>query len=216
MTHNGGIERLATAHLSIPQSVIASPLQCLVLMAFWFTSDTHFNHANIIEHSRRPFACLEEMTETMVARWNECVLPGDVVFHLGDFALSWGNKHAAPIDAVLARLNGQKWLICGNHDRDEVKKNPRWTMVKDYHEVKVDLGGPHKQRIVMFHYALRVWNQMHRGAWLLHGHSHGSLSDIGGKTMDVGVDCHGFRPIGVEAIAAFMRDREPAACDHHQ
>lgn len=184
-------------------------------MAFWFTSDTHFNHANIIEQSSRPFTGLEEMTETMVTRWNECVLPGDVIFHLGDFALSWGKKHHETIDAVLSRLNGQKWLICGNHDRDEVKKNPRWSMVKDYHEIKVDLGGQHKQRIVMLHYAMRVWNQMHRGAWHLHGHSHGSLTDIGGLSMDVGVDCHEFRPINVEAVAKFMQGRTTFSVDHH-
>jgi len=198
------------------QDVIAILLQGFVLiMSFWFTADTHFNHEGIITHSARPFSSLEDMTETMISRWNECVLPGDTVFHLGDFALSWGKKHYDTIDGILARLNGQKWLICGNHDRDEVKKNQRWAMVKDYHEINLDMGGPHKQRIVMFHYALRVWNQMHRGAWLLHGHSHGNLTDIGGRSMDVGVDCHGFRPIGVEAVAGFMRERETVSCDHH-
>lgn len=183
---------------------------------FWFTSDTHFNHARIIEHSTRPFISLEDMTETMIANWNDLVRPGDTVFHLGDFAISWGKKQAAAIDSILARLNGQKWLICGNHDRDEVKRNQRWVQVKDYHEIKVDRGGLHKQRIVLFHYAMRVWNQMHRGAWLLHGHSHGNLSDIGGLSMDVGVDCHGFRPISLDEVADFMATRAPVVVDHHK
>jgi calcineurin-like phosphoesterase family protein len=181
----------------------------------WFTSDTHFNHDNIVTISNRPFVSLEEMTETIIDRWNAVVLPGDTVFHLGDFAISRGKKHAEPVDNILARLNGQKWLISGNHDRDEVKKNPRWTMVKDYHEIRVDLGGKHKQRIVLFHYAMRVWNQMHRGAWLLHGHSHGNLPDIGGKSLDVGVDCHDFRPVSLAIIAGFMHHREIVLPDHH-
>ena len=184
-------------------------------MTIWFTSDTHYNHANIIEYSNRPFSDLEEMTEALIANWNSVVNHSDTVYHLGDFALSWGRKHKEFIDRLIERLNGQKWLIVGNHDRDEVTKNPRWGAVKHYHEIKVDLGGVHKQRIVMFHYSLRTWSQMHRGAWMLHGHSHGSLTDIGGKTMDVGVDVHGYKPISIEAIKAFMDGRPVVECDHH-
>lgn len=184
-------------------------------MTIWFTSDTHFNHANVIEYSNRPFSDLDEMTETIVDRWNAKVKPGDTIYHLGDFALSWGKKHAELCDSLIERLHGQKWLIVGNHDRDEVTKNLRWHKVTHYHEIKVDLGGEHKQRIVLFHYPLRTWNQIHRGAWMLHGHSHGNLTDIGGKTMDVGVDCHEYQPISIEEVAEFMEGREVTGCDHH-
>jgi calcineurin-like phosphoesterase family protein len=185
-------------------------------MTIWFTSDTHFNHANIIEYSHRPYADLHEMTEAIISRWNRWVKPGDTVYHLGDFALSWGRKHWDTIDEILGRLSGQKWLIRGNHDRDEVVKNPRWHAVRDYHEIKVDLGGKHKQRIVMSHYAMRAWNQCHRGAWMLHGHSHGNLPDIGGKIWDVGVDCHEFLPVPIEALQSVMAKREILSSDHHQ
>jgi len=184
-------------------------------MAIWFTSDTHFNHAKIIEYSSRPFSSLDAMNDALVDIWNAEVKRGDTVYHLGDFALSWGKQHTDLIDRFLASLNGNKWLIVGNHDRDEVAKNDRWIKVVQYHEIKVDLGEPHKQRIVMSHYAMRVWNQMHRGAWMLHGHSHGNLIDIGGLTMDVGVDCHNFRPIHLDEVAAFMRGRVVGECDHH-
>lgn len=184
-------------------------------MAIWFTSDTHFNHANVIKHSERPFVDLEHMTETIVSRWNERVKPGDIIYHLGDFALSWGRQHVDLCDKLLQRLNGQKWLIAGNHDRDEVKKNGRWVAVKHYHEIKVDTGGQNRQRIVMCHYAMRVWNQMHRGSWMLHGHSHGNLVDVGGKCLDVGVDVHGYAPVGLEAVKEFMDQREVISFDHH-
>jgi calcineurin-like phosphoesterase family protein len=184
-------------------------------MNIWFTSDTHFNHANVIGHSYRPFADLSEMTEAMIVNWNEVVAPSDTIYHLGDFALSWGKKHKEVIDQILARLNGQKWLITGNHDREEVTKNTRWTKVLNYHEIKIDLGGEHKQRVVMCHYAMRVWNQMHRGAWMLHGHSHGNITDVGGKALDVGVDVHNYRPISLEFISSFMAGREIVECDHH-
>ena len=181
----------------------------------WFTADTHFNHGNIVSYSSRPFDDLEDMTERIIEQWNERVNHGDLVYHLGDFALSWGKRDFDPIDWILSRLNGNKWLIRGNHDREEVYKNPRWNKVEFYHELKVDLGGVHKQRIVLCHYAMRVWNQMHRGSWMLHGHSHGNLSDIGGKSMDVGVDCHDYRPISLDEVAQYMANREFVSYDHH-
>lgn len=181
----------------------------------WFTSDTHFNHANIIAYSNRPFRDLEEMTAAIVTNWNSLVRPGDTVFHLGDFALSYGSKHGPLIESLLGMLNGNKWLITGNHDRKEVVKSRKWVAVKDYHEIKVDFGGVHKQRIVMCHYAMQVWNQMHRGSWMLHGHSHGSLRDIGGKKLDVGVDVHGYKPVNLDDVRKWMDGRDIVSFDHH-
>lgn len=185
-------------------------------MTIWFTADTHFCHKNIIEYSSRPFASLEEMTEAMIERWNAAVTRGDSVYHLGDFAMSFGPRDYLKIDGILKRLHGQKFLVEGNHDRKEVTQNSRWIKVSPYMELSVDLGGVHRQRIVLFHYSMRVWNQIHRGAWQLYGHSHGNLSDIGGKTMDVGVDCHGFRPISLEEVRQFMEPREVVVVDHHR
>jgi calcineurin-like phosphoesterase family protein len=181
----------------------------------WFTSDTHFFHENIIEYSKRPFGSLEEMHETMIHNWNERVQKGDTVYHLGDFALTWKKTDADRVAGVLDRLNGQKWLIIGNHDRDEVIKQPHWVKATPYHEIKADLGGLHKQRVVLCHYAMRTWNQQGRGAWMLHGHSHGTLPDIGGHIIDVGVDPQGMRPISIEEVQNIMECRDIVAEDHH-
>jgi len=53
----------------------------------FFTSDTHFNHANIIKFCDRPFKDVELMNETLIANWNRVVGLDDTVFHLGDFCL---------------------------------------------------------------------------------------------------------------------------------
>ena len=184
-------------------------------MTFWFTSDSHFNHDNIIKYSKRPFSTLAEMEQSMIANWNGHVARGDLVYHLGDFALSWGVHDARKIDGLLAELNGTKILIVGNHDRNEVTSNRRWAAVHQLHEIKVDIKSDVKQRIVLCHYPLRVWNRMHHGAWMLHGHSHGSLEDVGGKVMDVGVDCHCYRPISIDEVTEFMNSRQFVAMDHH-
>lgn len=181
----------------------------------WFTADTHFNHGNVVAYSGRPFADLEQMTEAIIERWNSVVAPGDTVFHLGDFALSWGRKHRQLIDHILSRLRGQKWLIVGNHDRDEVTDNSRWHKIARYHELKVDPKNGRPFPIVLSHYPMRSWNRMYYGAWMLHGHCHGNLLDRGGKIADVGVDCWAFTPVSLDCIAAYMEGRSVVTEDHH-
>jgi calcineurin-like phosphoesterase family protein len=179
----------------------------------YFTSDTHFNHANVIKFSSRPFENVDHMTETLIENWNICVSRSDVVYHLGDFG--WGLKRGGSLfQEIMDRLNGIKHLIIGNHDRDDVVDDKLWQKSSHYDEIKVDLGGIHKQRIVMSHYPMRTWNQSHRGAWMLHGHCHGNLPDVGGLIMDVGVDPRGYRPISLEEVKAFMEGREVISCDH--
>jgi len=184
-------------------------------MTIWFTSDTHFLHENIVDYSSRPFLDVNHMTEGLIEKWNERVKNGDTVYHLGDFALTNNKKQATAVDLLLRRLNGQKFLIKGNHDRDAVTGSRHWVKVADYMEIKVDIGEVHKQRIVMSHYPFRSWNQMHRGAIMLHGHCHGNLTHTGGKIMDIGVDVHEYAPISLDAVLIFMRDQSVVSCDHH-
>jgi calcineurin-like phosphoesterase family protein len=88
--------------------------------------------------------------------------------------------------------------------------------VKDYYELTVEEadapGGT--QSIVLFHYALRVWNRAHYGAWHLYGHSHGTLPDIPGSlSLDVGVDCHDFTPLSYNEVKAMMNARRAEKLD---
>lgn len=81
-------------------------------MSTFIISDTHFNHANIINYCNRPFKDAEEMDRIMIKNWNETVSNKDVVIHLGDFGL--GKKEY--IKDIIKNLNGKKILILGNHD----------------------------------------------------------------------------------------------------
>jgi calcineurin-like phosphoesterase family protein len=174
----------------------------------YFTSDTHFDHENVIHHASRPFLTVEEMNEAMIANWNATVHKRDRVFHLGDFAFSSVLASAS----ILRRLNGEIHLIRGNHDyRRPTHWEDLFASVSDLKTIKV--GG---QKIVLCHYALRVWESSHHGAWNLHGHSHGTLSRLPGhKQLDVGVDCWEFRPVSFDQLRAFLDPIEAAPVDHH-
>ena len=56
-------------------------------MNYWWTSDYHFSHFNIIRYCKRPFKTAEEMNETIIKRHNERVKPDDTVFFLGGLHL---------------------------------------------------------------------------------------------------------------------------------
>lgn len=77
----------------------------------FIVSDTHFNHVNIIAFCSRPFADVDEMNESLILRWNNCVRPQDTVIHLGDV----GFRYETLFD-IVPRLHGRKLLIRGNHD----------------------------------------------------------------------------------------------------
>jgi len=83
----------------------------------FLVSDTHFGHSGVCRFMRndgvtklRPFEDPDEMDEFMIDAWNKKVKPNDKVYHLGDVVI---NRKALP---TLARLNGDKVLIRGNHD----------------------------------------------------------------------------------------------------
>lgn len=74
----------------------------------FFTSDTHFGHANIIRFCKRPFENVEEMNEALIENWNKVVSDDDTVFHLGDFAFGGSNVWKE----IIPRLKGSE-LISG-------------------------------------------------------------------------------------------------------
>lgn len=83
----------------------------------YFISDTHFHHSNIIKYCNRPFKDINEMNETIISNRNSSITKDDIVYHLGDFCLSNDDE----IKNIFNRLNGNKILIRGNHDRKPVK-----------------------------------------------------------------------------------------------
>jgi calcineurin-like phosphoesterase family protein len=85
--------------------------------ATFLVSDTHFGHAGVCRFTEadgvtkiRPWTDPAEMDEEMIRRWNDTVRPNDKVYHLGDVVI---NRKSLK---TLARLNGDKVLIRGNHD----------------------------------------------------------------------------------------------------
>jgi calcineurin-like phosphoesterase family protein len=184
----------------------------------WFTSDTHFGHANIIQYTGRPFEDVTKMNDALIKNWNDRVAPDDEVWHLGDFAF----MKLTELRVLLRRLNGRVNVVLGNHDA-VISNNaaalthdtepPLLASVQAYKELKHD-----GENLVLFHYGMRVWNRAHHGSILLYGHSHGSLPPHG-RSVDVGVDCKEitpeYRPVSIDEVMRYMSKRTPVRVDHH-
>lgn len=137
----------------------------------FYTSDLHLSHANIIKYEDRPFSDIQEMDKTLIDKWNAKVNKKDEVYILGDFAFCDGDK----ANKLLMQLNGQKFLIKGNHDRFLKDKDFNKTLfgwVRDYYTIK-DGGNV----VVLFHYPIAVWDRQHYGSIHLYGHVHSNKDD---------------------------------------
>lgn len=167
----------------------------------YFTSDLHLGHANVLRFHHRPFSDLSEMNRALITNYNAVVRPDDTVYLLGDLAYRLPVSDA---NHLLARLNGKKILIKGNHDRSY---DPAlFEEICDYKDVS--LSGVH---LVLMHYPILSWKRMHRGSIHLHGHIHSEGDSYnleqkhrGIRRYDVGVDANAYFPVSIDAILKFM------------
>lgn len=175
----------------------------------WVTADTHFYHERMIGLSGRPYQTVFEMNNALIRNWNKLVQQGDDVYHLGDF--SFGSRPG--IEELRGALNGRIYLIRGNHDRKikgTLAKLFEW--VKDYYEIK-----EYKQRVILCHYPFMSWRSAHKGSIHAHGHSHGNLKeDRLVPRMDVGVDCHDYKPVALDWVREVLGQRTFSGVDHHE
>ncbi len=168
----------------------------------FFTSDTHFSHANIMKYCNRPWSNVEDMNETLINNWNKVVNKDSIIFHLGDFA--WGNNWMP----ILNQLNGRKILILGNHDL----KNKDSNALKNGFEYvcqQLYINVEHR-KVILNHCPLLCYGGTYRQdddkVYQLFGHVHSGPYSSNGLDVerlvnlfptqyDVGVDNNDFTPI---------------------
>jgi calcineurin-like phosphoesterase family protein len=146
----------------------------------FLVSDTHFGHTGVCRFTRndgvtklRPWDSAEEMDEFMVRAWNERVKPTDKVYHLGDVVI---NRKSLK---TLARLNGDKVLIRGNHDifRDD-----------EYREYFRELRAYHVMNGMILSHIPVHSDSLGRFGVNIHGHTHANrvmLPGFNGKPTDI-------------------------------
>lgn len=162
----------------------------------FYTADPHFGYEPLL--AGRPFASVAEMDEAIIANWNAAVSPADTVYLVGD--IGWNDGHVPC--RTLARLNGRKHLIRGNHDtgyQDAVLLYRYFETVTDFLEID---DGPH--HIFLSHYPMLYGKPK---GYMIHGHLHASgqfheILRTLPRVLNAGVDVNGFTPVTLEQLIA--------------
>ena len=181
---------------------------------FYFTSDSHFGHENIIKYCKRPFANVAENDEELIRRWNEKVPKDGIVFHLGDVAFGDPER----VDNILERLNGTIYLVIGNHDWRRIVNNHKWRFEMMTQQINMKIG---KRHIILNHYPMLAFSGAWRGVdatYQLFGHVHTSpYTDEGldqarmkmlfTSQYDVGVDNNDFTPVSWKEVDQIINNQ---------
>ena len=179
-----------------------------------FYSDPHFFHKNIIGFCERPFADVKHMNSQLIALYNETVGPDDTVLWVGD--CFFGKAENAK--AVFEQLNGNRWLVRGNHDKAiGTMIDLGFDFVAD--EMFLKFG----ERIARVSHYPYAWTQEQKnrarklgeyvddryperrpprvkGEVLIHGHTH-SIKKFHENMVHVGVDAWDYRPVPWQDVA---------------
>lgn len=171
----------------------------------YITSDLHFGHDKNFLYEPRGFSSIKEHDETIIKNWNEIVNPDDSVFVLGDLML--GNDIDYGVRCV-NQLNGDIYLIRGNHDTDN--------KIKIYYGCIKNLVGPilcadmikyGKYQFYLSHYPTSVGNyddeKHHNKFYCLCGHTHTKDKWKDFHTMKayhVELDAHNNYPVSIDEI----------------
>lgn len=178
----------------------------------FFTSDTHFNHKNIIKYCKRPFESVDEMNEAIIANWNSVVKENDIVFHLGDFCFCKTEK----FKEIISRLNGRIYLVRGNHDNEILKYKEYFESIN--YQMKISVND---QIIYLNHFPFLCFDGSYKcpgGTWQLFGHVHSGTNDDSGldcrrlinlfpTQYDVGVDNNNYTPVSYEQVKEIIDEQ---------
>jgi calcineurin-like phosphoesterase family protein len=174
--------------------------------SIWFTADLHAGHPKIVDICNRPVSkedhdewLIREVFNKYVQRKDEVYLLGDITFAKRKDAQKW-----------VARLNGNKYLILGNHDKN-IRNLGNWSEVTQIKDFTFSRKDPNINiHIVLCHYCLLTYNRQIHGSWHLFGHSHcRPLEGQPNLSFDIGIDRIGiWRPYNLYEICKIMNMKE--------
>lgn len=188
-------------------------LEVLDADKLYFSSDSHFNHANIRKYCHRPFEGRKEMNDALIANWNSVVPEDGIVVHCGDFMLPHETSDKE-YKKIWEKLNFKLLVLCrGNHDRIDCGTyvyGDKTVEVVDIAMVEVE-----SIKIMACHYPLlaypadyQVFGHIHT---LYDGTCYGIDGDVTTKLRktqyDVGVDQNNYTPVSYWQLVDIFRNR---------
>jgi calcineurin-like phosphoesterase family protein len=164
---------------------------------YWFTSDEHYNHAAIIDHTNRPFWDWKIMNQELIQRFNSRVHNSDTTFHVGDFKFGANGPNVYELKKM---LNGDHVFIWGNHDRNNGNNTPmKYAVIKTY---GLNILLVHNQDDAVMFMGGNLGIDM---AFVGHSHNNWKFKK---NLVNVGVDVWDYYPVGAKQILKAYRNWE--------
>lgn len=175
-------------------------------MSVFFVSDLHLGHENVLS-IRTQFHDIDEHDDFLIEKWNNKVKKHDEVYILGDLSFRSSN----PITDYLARMNGKKHLIVGNHDGYWMRKmNHMEIYFQSVEYLKVMKF--EKKQLTLCHYPMLEWpgsRYVESGtSFLIHGHIHNEtdsqvysyIKNFQPHALNACVDINNFEPVTFDEL----------------
>lgn len=191
----------------------------------WFTADLHLGHRLVSGlrgfHRTDGEPDVDAHDGAILANWDRTVATDDVVWVLGDLAVTGSRVRLLAILATINALPGRKHLITGNHDpvHPMHRSAHKWqrTYLETFESVqpfaRVAVAG---QRVLLSHFPYGAdhtesprygqYRLRDEGAWLLHGHTHAPVQRTGPREIHVGLDAWRLRPVSAHELATLIDD----------
>ncbi len=192
----------------------------------FFTSDNHLGHAKSIEFTNRPFQHVKDMKDSMIRRFNSVVPENGLTYFLGDIGL----VNSIGIKDFVDKLNGDKILILGNHDKAyNSMYSAGFTAVMDSFQLTIakervtfshcPLQGVYREDMTRFDKAVGTYyhkDYKHdkfsfrdEGQFHIHGHLHSkkgipSSAVKLSRQWDIGVDGNKYQPVSISQIESWI------------
>jgi len=189
-------------------------------MKYFFTSDLHLGHANIIKYCGRTIfmtkkdkniykslrytskdkqrlfkisnLSLNKMNKGLIRNWNERVKKEDIIFHIGDFCFKKvSSKKSIEWEKL---LNGKVIHIEGNHDSNNSTKTIIKNLVIKYSNKKINLV--HNPTHADYYYNINFVGHVHNLWKFKRIKTHYGFTDL----INVGTDVWNYYPVTFNEI----------------
>ena len=170
-----------------------------------FIADLHFCHPKIVNICNRPVPLIEGLdisipeqkvrinelhTDWLIREvYNKYIGKRDDVYILGDVSMA----SRIETEKIIDKLNGNKYLILGNHDKNLVHST-RFSQITQKKNFVFSQYGLNIH-IVLDHEPIASWERKIHDSFHLYGHVHGKFKSLSpeikkfmGLSWDVGID----------------------------